>query len=557
MARSGTSGNDIIQGNENKNTLLGLDGDDTLYGMGNNDMLYGGNGKDLIEGGDGNDQLNGEDGNDSLFGGTGTDSLFGGANDDVLDGGAGADHMEGGSGNDTYYVQGSDTLVEAADGGRDTVIASRSWTLASGFEDLILRGGYDDLNGNGNSGRNYILGNGGDNHLAGRGGNDDLDGSVGFDTLEGGAGNDRLNGGVDFDEDVLIGGDGNDVYVIRSYWDQVVEASGDEAGWADRIEAYSDIHASQTINVELVQLMGTENLNAEGGGGNDEIRGNSGSNTLSGGEGNDALFGGRGDWLQGGAGNDRLQATSGSTLEGGDGDDRYSIILNDGYPTPWIYEAAGGGFDIVEYSSLGGSSSGAISLAENLEQVGFVIDSSQVWYVQGSAGNDNIALGGSTMYVEGGTGDDRIGIYSDAGHTISGGAGNDRLECYAQQDGGTMVGGSGADTFAFLYHAPGFPPIFHPSFIPVVEIMDFRHGEDRFELGSVFSALPEGQLAEAAFCWGDEAHTAEARIVFQEQGMRGNLYYDPDGVGGTEQVLIATLWHANGPYVDHTDFVVT
>lgn len=109
---TGTSGNDILQGS--------LD-NDTLYGLEGNDRLYGSFGDNILDGGEGNDHLRSDNGNDTLLGGAGDDVLvdFGGSN--IVDGGTGDDNitmntdytssytstiniLTGGTGKDTYYL---------------------------------------------------------------------------------------------------------------------------------------------------------------------------------------------------------------------------------------------------------------------------------------------------------------------------------------------------------------------------------------------------------------------------------------------------------------------
>ncbi|HUH48499.1 MAG TPA: calcium-binding protein, partial [Mycoplana sp.] len=142
----------------------------------------------------------------------------------LLDGGSGADTLNGEAGNDSYIVDNAgDKVVEAANGGTDTVQASRSYTLPENVEKLILiaAGNYS---GTGNVQSNTITGNGGANTLKGLGGNDVLLGGRGNDRLYGDSGNDKLNGAAG--ADTLFGGSGADTFVFRAVSDSTVASTG-------------------------------------------------------------------------------------------------------------------------------------------------------------------------------------------------------------------------------------------------------------------------------------------------------------------------------------------
>lgn len=173
--------------------LFGSQLDDHLISQATGATIYGLDGADTIDGGDGDDVLNG---------GAGDDTLSGGAGNDRLVGGAGADAMTGGGGNDLFAVDDAgDTVTEDAEGGRDRVQSSVSYTLTDNVEILALTG--VALDGTGGSTANTIIGNDLNNRLDGGGGNDVLQGGDGDDTLIGGAGADRMTGGTGADTFVL------------------------------------------------------------------------------------------------------------------------------------------------------------------------------------------------------------------------------------------------------------------------------------------------------------------------------------------------------------------
>lgn len=277
-------------------------------------------------------------GSESLAGTAEIDYIEGGQGNDTLNGGAGGDVLVGGAGNDTYEaVDADDTVIEAAEGGFDTVrTALASYTLGDHVERLILSGvgANPGQTGIGNAENNILLGNFRGETLRGMGGNDILNGGSGNDILDGGEGVDTVSFqgasvrvtvdlaisgpqltivnsgfGSDFPNDFdtlisienLIGGSGNDEF-FGNDGDNVLYGQGG----ADRLHGRA---GDDTLFGEL---------------GDDFLSGGEGSDGLSGGDGADYLGGGAGDdGLFGDAGNDRLAGGDGADLlDGGSGDDQ-------------------------------------------------------------------------------------------------------------------------------------------------------------------------------------------------------------------------------------------
>ena len=280
--------------------IFGTSLNDNLTGTTLDDQLFGLAGNDTVDGGDGNDQIFGNSGNDSLLGGSGNDFLYGGLGNDTLDGGLGNDTLDGGRGNDTYIIDSTtDTIIEIAYAGIDTVQSSITYTLGANLENLTLTG-LEAINGTGNTLNNRITGNSANN------------------TLDAGAGNDTLDGGLGID--TLIGGTGNDTYIIDSTDDTIIENAN--AG-IDTVQ--SSVSYTLGDNLENLTLTGFGAINGTGNILNNVITGNYANNTLNGLDGNDSLVGGYGnDTLIGGDGNDVLAGGAGNDLLiGGNGDDRF------------------------------------------------------------------------------------------------------------------------------------------------------------------------------------------------------------------------------------------
>jgi Ca2+-binding RTX toxin-like protein len=114
----------------------------------------------------------------------GAETLLGTSGNDFINGRAGADSLTGRQGDDTYNVNDRTAkVIEAFDGGIDTIRASVSYILPDDVENLHLVGN-DGWNGaKGNDLPNIIVGNGGGNVITGLGGNDILTGGAGPDTF--------------------------------------------------------------------------------------------------------------------------------------------------------------------------------------------------------------------------------------------------------------------------------------------------------------------------------------------------------------------------------------
>lgn len=136
------------------------------------------------------DTLTGTSANDKFDALAGNDIITGLAGDDIINGGAGADKMTGGTGNDSYYIDNiSDSVVENANQGVDTVYSTVTHTLTANVENSVLTGAMV-INGTGNTLNNQLTGNNANNTLSGVAGADTLDGQGGADILIGGLGKD-------------------------------------------------------------------------------------------------------------------------------------------------------------------------------------------------------------------------------------------------------------------------------------------------------------------------------------------------------------------------------
>ena len=154
----------------------------------------------------------------------------------------------------------------------------------------------------GAGGNDILSGLAGNDNIYGDSGNDSLNGGLGQNFLYGGEGNDTLNA-LDLGIDDLFGGIGDDVYIVSTIDDNVVEGlnQGIDIVWSTVTYPLLD------DNVENLLLRGVAAVNGTGNGLDNQITGNSANNNLSGLGGNDTLNGGGGsDILTGGVGSDQF-----------------------------------------------------------------------------------------------------------------------------------------------------------------------------------------------------------------------------------------------------------
>ncbi|GJE61220.1 calcium-binding protein [Methylobacterium trifolii] len=435
----------------------------------------------------------------SATGNAGSDTLVGGAAGDTLDGRAGADLMTGFGGDDTYVVDNAgDVIVEALNGGVDTVYASSNFALSANVENLFLGG--PAISGTGNA----------------------LDNLIDASSFQGAVDNVLVGGGGN---DTLVGGLGNDAYEVRDAGDVVIEAA--DAG-SDTV--YTSIDYVLASNVETLVLGGTA------------IRGtgNGSDNVL-----NASVFGGIADnVLDGGAGRD--------TMIGGLGHDTY-VVDNAG---DVVVEAAGEGTDTV-YASTGYALSanvetlflGGSAIAGTGNALDNLIDASAFEgavdnVIIGGGGNDTLIGGfGNDAYEVREAGDvvieaanaGRDTVYASVDYALSSnvealvltgtathGTGNaldNSIDASSYQgavdnvlDGGAgndfLVGGRGNDTFVFTGN------------FGTDHVADFQSGEDTIRLSRAqfadFAAVQAAthQIESGSYIALDDTHViALANVV--------------------------------------------
>jgi Ca2+-binding RTX toxin-like protein len=283
-------------------TLDGGAGDDTFKGVGHADTIIGGAGSDTVDFshmsfvtvslGDplpywagletvhgpfiSIENLTGTNGQDVLVGNSGSNILRGLGGQDNLICGYGADVMYGGTDSDHYYVldAGDVTWEYAGEGTFDVVWAGASYALPAGSEIEQLNvwdvaGGMAPINLTGNEFANNLNGGDGDNILNGGGGADHMYGGKGNDTYI-----------VDNPGDILF--ENGEIYSTPE-----IESEG-----FDTVLTYVSYDVGLYNEIEVLQAIGTANVDLTGSLDNNRIIGNDGINVINGSYGKDTMTGG-------------------------------------------------------------------------------------------------------------------------------------------------------------------------------------------------------------------------------------------------------------------------
>ncbi|MGY3444297.1 MULTISPECIES: beta strand repeat-containing protein [unclassified Bradyrhizobium] len=459
---------------------------DTLIGDANNNFLRGGAGADSLDGGAGYDyadygnaatgivadladptQNTGEAAGDTytsiegIQGGNFNDTLIGDGGNNNLRGGLGADSLVGGAGTDyaDYGNAATALVVSLANPASNTGEAAGD--TYSSIEGII-----------GSAFNDTLTGDGGDNNLRGGAGADALDGGAGNDvaeyvnaaagvlaslanpasntgdaagdtytSIEGlrgsnfndtliGDGGDNLLDGIG-GADSLVGGAGNDTYILDNPGDTITENVGEGT---DTAVIVGNFNYTLAANVENLAIATSNNVSGTG---------NALANFITGGAGNNTLDGGAGaDTMAGGLGNDTYYV-----------DDPGDVVVeNTGEGTDTVHTT-------INYSLTANVENLILDGSGNLFGTGNALNN----VLTGNAGNNSLYGGDGNDTATGGAGNDVLVLgngddYGDAGD------GNDYI--YAGAGNDVLIGGNGLDVLLgedgndVLYGGAGFNYLF-------------------------------------------------------------------------------------------------
>ena len=377
--------------------------------------------------------------------------LDNGGTSDLIQGG-GNDTMAGGLGNDIYIVTSStDVISESSGQGLDLVKSFVDFNLGTNganVESLVLMG-TADLNATGSTSANTLVGNGGNNILD--------DGGVG--------GN-----------DTMVGGAGDDTYMVSNASDVITE--GGAAG-TDLVEANLTVGTyALGANIEDLTLMGTNNINGTGNTAANLIIGNSGNNiindggaggsdTLIGGGGNDTyLVHNTGDVISENAaeGTDLASSTvsytlganienltlSGNGALNGTGNTDANIIIGNVNTsgTDVLSDGGAGGNDTITGNSNGGAAGSDTFIVNN---TGDSITETNAGTAALISSSVNFTLVANVETLTLTSGGNINGTANLTGQTLNGNSGNNVLADASGVGGDTMTGGTGNDTYVVTH----------------------------------------------------------------------------------------------------------
>lgn len=385
------------------------------------------------------------------------------------------------------------------------------------------------------------------------------------DTITGNDVGNRLDGGKGLD--TLIGGLGDDVYVVDRSDDGIIEFDGQGS---DTVLTDALVYELPlTASVETLRALDPTSLAAQalrGNAGDQLIVGNAGNNTLNGFGGSDTLAGLAGDdtYLVRGLGDRVVEAN---------GEGRDTVFTTVSYNL--------GANEVEMLSTVVQAETTRIDLIGNYATQ-LVIGNYGNNILNGGSGGDDTLIGlkGDDLYA---VGNQSIAIVENAGegydtlvtsvdYRLAAGVsieafaaqiratavglrltGNEMAQVIAGTDASdTIDGGGGADTLVGNGGNDLFVLSTTLSAVAFPLLADFAPGNDRIGLRTdVFGAVGD-RLDAGEFVLGAAAQGADDRIIYDRP--TGRLLYDADGTGAASAIQIAQL--AAGLALTAADLVV-
>lgn len=400
-------------------------------------------------------------------------------------------------------------------------------------------------------------------------------GTTSIDHLFGGDGNDifRPNGGgtssVRGNSDWMLGGNGDDIYFVRKGADMIVERIGEGFDHVAVSSAYS-LSAGQEIELlTTTSATATSSISLYGNELSQTIIGNAGNNQIA-----DSLSGlpGGADVLKGLGGNDTYEIRNKATtvLEAvNGGSDRIlaavDYVLAPGVKIEFIgpitpmstvpIKLTGNEFDQVLRGNdannvLNGSGGKDEMEGQDGNDIYYVDNAGDRVYEDVFDGTDRAATSVSwtltgeielftTTSLQGTKNINLTG--NNFNQKINGNAGNNILDGSGGID--ILLGYLGND--AFRLNRGGTDTI-----------LDYGVGDDHFEIRNLTFGvnLPLGEFRSNLFRANTTGLAEDNDDCLIYDTVTGEIFYDFDGVGGTDRLQLATV--VGAPSLDYTDFIV-
>ena len=404
-----------------------------------------------------------------------------------------------------------------------------------------------DIIGTGNN--DNLQGTNGDDRILGRGGNDTLFGLQGADFLNGEQGSDRLNG--DDGNDTLNGGDGNDTLNGGTGQDTLIGGAKSDIFFYPTLDDGNDVINDFEISGNEKDFLIVSGAGFGGGLTDGFLKSSQFTLGSSASDSSDRFIydSNNGDLFfdpDGTGSSSQLLIATFTNTPNLDKDDIFVVDGNpdpdpdpDPDPNPDPDPDPGDIIGTGNNDNLQGTSGDDRIFGRDGNDTLFGLQGAD--FLNGEQGSDSLFGANGNDVLDGGSNNDTL-IGGEGADSLTGGSGQDTLIGNGGED--ILIGGTERDTFFYSTPNDGSD---------VIE--DFQSGSDFLIVSAAGfgGGLSQGFLNASQFTVGSSASDSSDRFIYNSNN--GNLFFDADGTGSSNPLLIATL--SNKPDLVSNDIFVS